>query len=85
MLKYMGWQQKDIAHITGYSHIYVRKCSTSPEHQYLLESAINIFEYHSDNGRRARNNFNPVKYQTPPKGMKNWDLISEAITGYFNG
>lgn len=79
MLSYFGWTQKDIAAITGYSHIWIKKCSTQKELYPKLEHAVDYFEASTDSGKKAYNGLIPVRYATPPKGMKNFDLIIEAM------
>jgi len=79
MMLYCGWRSKDVAAMTGYSDIWVRKCSTSRNPPDELKRAINYFESNTDHGSNMFWQDRPVKYEIAPKGEKNWELIKQAL------
>lgn len=79
MLAYCGWRSKDIAAMTGYSDIWVRKCCTSLSPPDEMVLAIGYFESNTDYGSNMFWQDRPVKYEIAPKGEKNWALIQESL------
>lgn len=81
MLFYFDWTQKDVAAITGYSHIWVKRCSTEDSLFNKLEHCVNYFEALTDCGNKNYSGPRPAIYETPIKGMKSFDLLIKAIKG----
>ena len=61
--------------------MWIRICATQPKDQHRLEHAVNYFESITNDGTLdiKRGDFTPSPYEVAPKGIKNWDLIAEAI------